>query len=97
MSEIKPEPLLQQKEPNLWMTSFVIYNVREDKGEINMNEEREPHEQTMSEDNKDAEISERTINKTRDGQMNKETKRLCIPHCVFNLTCVNHSYIQKGI
>ena len=41
--EIKPEPFLQQKEPNLWMDSFVIYNVPEDKGEININEERKPH------------------------------------------------------
>ena len=30
--EIRPEPFLQQKEPNLWMDSFVIYNVPEDKG-----------------------------------------------------------------
>ena len=42
------------------------------------------------------EISERTINKTRDGQMNKETKKVCIPHCVFNLSYVNHSFIPKG-
>ena len=25
--EIKPEPFLQQREPNLWMDNFVIYNV----------------------------------------------------------------------
>ena len=41
-------------------------------------------------------ISERTINKTRDGQMNKEIKKVCIPYCVFNVSCVNHSYILKG-
>ena len=29
--EIRPEPFLQQKEPNLWMDSFVIYNVPKDK------------------------------------------------------------------
>ena len=28
--------------------------------------------------------------------MNKETKRVCIPYCVFNLSYVNHSYIPKG-
>ena len=44
----------------------------------------------------DAEISERTINNTRDRQMNKETKKVCIPYCVFNLSYVNHSYIPKG-
>ena len=57
------------------MDSFVIYNVPEDKDEININEERKPHKQTASEDNGDVEISEGTINKTRDRQMNKETKR----------------------
>ena len=57
------------------MDSFVIYNVPEDKDKINVNEEREPHKQTISEDNEDSEISERTINKTRDAQMNKETNR----------------------
>ena len=78
------------------MESFVIYNVPEDKGKININEERQPHKQTVIEDNEDVEISERTINKTRDRQMNKETKKVCIPYCVFNLSYVNHSYIQKG-
>ena len=29
--EIKPEPFLQQREPNLWMDSFVVHNVPEDK------------------------------------------------------------------
>ena len=57
--EIKPEPFLQQKEPDLWMDSFVIYNVPEDKGEININKEREPRKQTVGEDSEDLEISER--------------------------------------
>ena len=57
--EIKPEPFLQQKEPNLWMDSFLIYNVPEDKGEINVNEERGSHNQTISKDNEDEKVSER--------------------------------------
>ena len=61
--EIKPEQFLQQKEPNLWMDSFVIYNVPEDKGEINVNEERESHNQTISKDNKDGKVSEGTTKK----------------------------------
>ena len=28
--------------------------------------------------------------------MNKETKKVCIPYCVFNRSYVNHSYIPKG-
>ena len=94
--EIKLEPFLQLKEPNLWMDGFVMYNVPEDKSEINVNEEREPHKQTVSEGNEDVEIPQRTIKKTRDGQMNKETKKVCILYCVFNLSYVNHSYIPKG-
>ena len=78
------------------MDRFVIYNVPEDKGKININEEREPCKQTVGENSKDVEISERTINKARDRQINKETKRVCIPYCVFNLSYVNHSYIPKG-
>ena len=50
--EIKPEPFPQQKEPNLWMDSFVTYNVSDDKGEINKNE-RGSHNQTISKDNED--------------------------------------------
>ena len=41
--EIKPEPFLQQKEANLWVDYFVVYNVPEDKGEVNLNEEKKPH------------------------------------------------------
>ena len=70
--EIKPEPFLQQKEPNLWMDSFVIYNDPEDKGEININEERGSHSQTISEDNEDEKIPERTKNKANNGPMNNE-------------------------
>ena len=36
--EIKPEPFLQQREPNLWMDNFVIYNIPKDK-QVDMNEE----------------------------------------------------------
>ena len=93
--KIKPEPFLQQKEPNLWMDSFVIYSVPEDKDQINVNEEKESHKQTASE-GLDVEISERKINKTKQRQMNRETKRVCIPYCVFHLSYVNHSYIPKG-
>ena len=77
------------------MDSFVIYNVPEQKGEININEEREPNKQMVSEDSEHMEISEKTMNKVRERQMNKETKRVCIPYCVFNLSYVNHSYIPK--
>ena len=34
--KIKPEPFLQQREPDLWMDSFVVYNVPEDKEKTDM-------------------------------------------------------------
>ena len=41
--EIKPDPFLQQREPNLWIDNFVIYNVPE---EGDMNEESDMNEET---------------------------------------------------
>ena len=84
--EIKPEPFLQQREPNLWMDSFILYNVPEDSNEVNVNEEI-PN-QTTSKDIEDK-SSSRKIEE-------KEGSKICIPYCVFNLSYENHSYIPKG-
>ena len=84
--KIKSEPFLQQREPNLWMDSFVIYNVPKDKKEVDMNKESKKCETPIR--NEDLE----TVN----NETRKETKRVCIPYCIFNLSYVNHSYIPKG-
>ena len=86
--EIKPEPFLQQREPNLWMDCFVIYNVPEEEKGINMNEETKLHRQANSEDKEDMKISENTTG--------KEAKWVRITYCIFNLSYVNQSYIPKG-
>ena len=83
--KIKPEPFLQQREPNLWMDSFVTYNVPEDKEEADMKEEIKKWETQIR--NEDLKM---VNNETR-----KETKRVHIPYCIFNLSYVNHSYIPK--
>ena len=83
--EIKPEPFLQQKEPNLWMDNFVIYNIPEDK-EVDMNEEAKIQKAPIR--NEDS----MTIN----NESGKEQKMVCIPYCIFNLSYVNHSYIPRG-
>ena len=83
--EIKPEPFLQQREPNLWMDNFVIYNIPEDK-EVYMNEETKMQKAPIR--NEDL----MTIN----NELGKEQKRVCIPYCIFNLSYVNHSYILRG-
>ena len=68
------------------MDSFVMYNVSDDKVEVNENEERGSHNQTISKDNEDEKIPEKTTNKANNEQMNKETKKVRIPYCVFNLS-----------
>ena len=85
--EIKPEPFLQQREPNLWMDSFVVYNVPEDKEEeADMKGETKKWEMPIR--NEDLQI---VSNETRE-----ETKKVCIPYCILNLSYVSHSYIPKG-
>ena len=84
--EIKPEPFLQQREPNLWMDSFVVYNVPEDKEEADMKGETKKLETPIR--NEDLQI---VSNETRE-----ETKKVCILCCILNLNYVNHSYIPKG-
>ena len=83
--EIKPEPFLQQREPNLWMDNFVIYNIPEDK-EVDVNEETKMQKALIT--NEDL----MTIN----NELGREQKRVRIPYCIFNLSYVNHSYILRG-
>ena len=49
--KIKPQPLLQQREPNLWMDSFVVYNVPGDKEEADMKEETKKWETPIRNEN----------------------------------------------
>ena len=83
--KIKPEPFLQQREPNLWMDSFVVYNVPEDKEEADMKEEIKKQETLIRN-----EALKIVSNETRE-----ETKRVCILYCIFHLGYVDHSYIPK--
>ena len=83
--EIKPEQFLQQREPNLWMDNFVIYNIPEDI-EVVVNEETKMQKAPIR--NEDS----MTIN----NELGKEQKRVHIPYCIFNLSYVNHSYILRG-
>ena len=74
--EVKPEPSLQQREPNLWMDSFVVYNVPEDQEEADMKGETKKQEMPIR--NEDMQI---VSYETRE-----ETKKVCIPYCIFNLS-----------
>ena len=92
--EIKPEPFLQQREPNLWMDSSVIHNIQESEDEVSENENPEPQNQTINEEKKDS-TPENATDKDVTHRKN-ETNKVHIPYCIFNLSYVNHSYIPKG-
>ena len=68
------------------MDSFIVNNVTEDKEETDMKEETKKWETPIR--NEDLQIVSNEIR--------EETKRVCIPYCIFNLSYVNHSYIPKG-
>ena len=56
--EIKPELFLQQKEPNLCMDNFVVYNVPEDKEEVNLIEKKKPQDHSTNGNKDSGETSE---------------------------------------
>ena len=93
--EIKPEPFLQKKEPNLWMDNFVVYNVPEDKGEVNLNEEKKPQDHTTNGNKDSRETSEESTSEIPDETTKGEERKVHIPYCIFNFSYVNHSYILK--
>ena len=71
--EIEPEPFLQQSKPNLWVDSFVVYNVPEDKVEADMKGENKRWETQIR--NEDLKI---VSNET-----GEEKKRVHIPCYIF--------------
>ena len=94
--EIKPELFLQQKEPNLWMDNFFVYNVPEDKGEVNLNEEKKPHDHATNGNKDSRETSEESTSEIPDETTKAEARKVHIPYCIFNFSYVNHCYILKG-
>ena len=91
--EIKPEPFLQQKEPNLRMDNFFVYNIPEDKGEVNLNEENEPQDHSTNDDKDSRETLEENTSEIPDETTKGEARKVHIPYCIFNFSYVNHSYI----
>ena len=78
------------------MDNFVVYNVPEDKGEVNLNEEKKPHDHSTNGDKDSREASEENIGEIPDETIKGEATKVCIPYCIFNFSYVNHSYIPKG-
>ena len=49
--EIKPNPFLKQREPNLWIDNFVLYNVLGKEDDVDIKEEIGTQGQETTEDN----------------------------------------------
>ena len=75
--------------------NFVVYSVPEDKGEVNLNEEKKPQDHSTNGDKDSSEISEESTSEILDETTKEEARKVCIPCCIFNFSYVNHSYIPK--
>ena len=88
--EIRPNPFLKQREPNLWMDNFVLYNVLGKEDGIEPKDRIETQGQETTEGSEGNDPLERCVG----GK--EESKKVCIPHCIFNFSYEHHSYIPKG-
>ena len=77
--EIKPEPFLQQREPNFWMDSFIIHNIQRSEDEVSENGNPEPHNQTASEDKEGDSAPENATHKEDVTCRKNDTNKVCIP------------------
>ena len=88
--EIKPNPFLRQREPNLWMDNFMLYNMPEKEDHVDAKEEVRTQDQENTEDSKDKDPSEGCVHRK------EKSKKVCLPYCIFNLSHEHHSHIPKG-
>ena len=88
--EIKPNQFLRQREPNLWMDNFVLYNIPEKEDHVDAKEKVRTQDQENTEDSEDKDPSEGCV------CGKEESKKVCLSYCIFNLSHEHHSYIPKG-
>ena len=88
--EISPNPFLKQREPNLWMDNLVLYNILGKEDDVEPKDRIKPQGQESTEDSKGNDPSEGCVG----GK--EESKKVCIPYCIFNFSYEHHSYIPKG-
>ena len=88
--EIKLNPFLRKKEPNLWMDKFMLYNVPEKEDHVDAKEEVRTQDQENTKDSEYKDPSEGCVH----GK--EESKKVHLPYCIFNLSHEHHSYILKG-
>ena len=88
--EIRPNPFLKQREPNLWLDNFMLYNVQGKEDDIEPKDRIETQGQETTEGSEGNDPSEGCVG----GK--EESKKVCIPYCIFNFSYEHHSYIPKG-
>ena len=88
--EIRPNPFLKQREPNLWMDNFVLYNIHGKEDDVDLKEEIGTQGQETTKGSEGNDPSEGFVGGT------EESKKVCIPYCIFNFSYEHHSYIPKG-
>ena len=77
--EIKPNPFLRQREPNLWMDNFMLYNVPERDDHVDAKEKVRTQDQENTKDSKDKDPSEGCVH----GK--EESKKVHLPYCILTL------------
>ena len=88
--EIKPNPFLKQREPNLWIDNFVLYNIPEKEDDIDIKEEIGTQGQETTKGSEGNDPSEQCV------WRKEESKKVHLPYCIFNFSYEHHSYIPKG-
>ena len=87
--EIKPNPFLRQREPNLWIDNFVLYSVLGKEDDIDIKEEIRTQGQETTKGSEGNDPSERCV------WGKEESKKVCLPYCIFHFSYEHHSYIPK--
>ena len=88
--EIRPNPFLKQREPNLWMDNFMLYNILGKEDGVEPKNRIETQGQETIKGSEDNDPSEQCV------RGKEESKKVCIPYCIFNFSYEHHSYIPKG-
>ena len=88
--EIRPNPFLKQREPNLWMDNFVLYNVLGNEDGVEPKDRIQTQGQETTEGSEGNDPSEGCVREK------EESKKVHIPYCILNFSYEHHSYISKG-
>ena len=88
--EIRPSPFLKQREPNLRTDNFMLFDVPGKEDGVEPKDRIETQGQETTEGSKGNDPLEGCVG----GK--EESKKVCIPYCIFNFSYEHHSYIPKG-